>query len=76
MIGGRCAGCGLPGHRYGTSDPDHAYNAMGCVNSLRGMIADFWNGLPESTQRAMPTDLVRRIQAAIGTEQSDERDRS
>jgi hypothetical protein len=37
---GRCAGCGLPAHRYGTNDPDHDYDPMACVNSLRGLIED------------------------------------
>lgn len=37
-ITGTCAGCGLKGHRYGTTDPQHKFDAMGCVNSLKGLL--------------------------------------
>lgn len=29
-----CGICGRGAHRYGTSDPEHKYDAMGCVNML------------------------------------------
>jgi hypothetical protein len=31
-----CAMCGVSPHRYGTTDPEHEYDAMACVNSLLG----------------------------------------
>ncbi len=34
MIGGTCAACGLRGHRYGTTDPEHEYSATACINGL------------------------------------------
>ena len=34
LIGGICAACGLPGHRYGTTDPQHKYSATACINGL------------------------------------------
>lgn len=34
MIDGTCAACGLPGHRYGTTDTEHDYCATACINSL------------------------------------------
>lgn len=40
MIGGTCGGCGLPGHRFGTTDPSHDYSATACVNSLRGKVEE------------------------------------
>ena len=33
-IGGICAACGLPGHRYGTTDREHDYSATACINGL------------------------------------------
>jgi hypothetical protein len=32
--------CGQLWHRYGTSDPEHKYDAMGCVNTLRGRVEE------------------------------------
>jgi hypothetical protein len=29
-----CLICGQGAHRYGTTDPEHKYDAMGCVNML------------------------------------------
>lgn len=34
QIGGRCAVCGMPGHRYGTTDPKHKFDGVACVNGL------------------------------------------
>lgn len=36
-----CEMCGQPYHRYGLSDPEHKYDAMGCVNALRGRVEKF-----------------------------------
>lgn len=33
-----CAICGVGGHRYGTTDPYHEYDAMGCVNALLPLV--------------------------------------
>lgn len=30
----RCSACGMPGHRYGTTDRDHDYSATACINGL------------------------------------------
>lgn len=30
-----CPICGMPYHRYSPNDPEHEFNAMGCVNELR-----------------------------------------
>lgn len=30
-----CANCGQPAHRYGSTDPEHKPNLMGCINTLR-----------------------------------------
>lgn len=30
----KCAVCGISAHRYGTTDPEHDFDAMGCVNTL------------------------------------------
>lgn len=32
-----CGICGVGDHRFGTTDPDHEYDAMACVNSLLPM---------------------------------------
>jgi hypothetical protein len=37
---GVCAVCGTSAHRYGTSDPQHKYDAMGCVNMLRPLLLE------------------------------------
>lgn len=34
MFPGDCLICGEPGHRYGTTDPNHEFNAVACVNGL------------------------------------------
>lgn len=31
-----CAACGMPDHRYGTTDPHHEPDRMACINTLRG----------------------------------------
>lgn len=33
-----CAVCGVSPHRYGTTDPEHKYDAMGCVNMLLPLV--------------------------------------
>ncbi len=33
-IRGWCARCHMPGHRYGTTDPEHEPNVTACINSL------------------------------------------
>ena len=33
-IHGTCTTCGLPGHRYGSTDPEHTPSMSACVNSL------------------------------------------
>lgn len=38
MSAARCAVCGRPGHRYGTTDTEHAPDAIACVNGLLGEI--------------------------------------
>jgi len=35
-----CAACGQPYHRYSTADPEHEWNPIACINSLRGRIDD------------------------------------
>lgn len=56
MIGGTCTICGLPGHRYGTTDPEHAVDPVACVNSLRGenerlrRLMKAWQGLAEGRE--------------------------
>lgn len=39
-ISGRCATCGLPGHRYGSTDTEHDPNPVGCVNQLRAVLEE------------------------------------
>lgn len=50
-IGGTCAVCGRAGHRYGTTDPEHEFNATACVNGLlheieqlRSLLVVAWEG--------------------------------
>jgi hypothetical protein len=33
-----CGICGVGDHRFGTTDPYHEYDAMGCVNALLPLI--------------------------------------
>lgn len=53
---GLCAGCGLPGHRYGTSDPGHTYDAMACVNSLRAELQQV-----QEVADALAGDLIAEV---------------
>lgn len=35
----RCAGCGLPAHRYGRNEGPDRYDPIACINSLRSILA-------------------------------------
>ena len=61
-----CNGCGLlPGHRFGLSDPDHAYDATACVDALRRRVAELEATLArvvveiEAGERNTPYQLAR-----------------
>lgn len=76
-IEGTCGGCGLPGHRFGTTDPGHDYSATACVNSLRGEVERLnaelsaalcafqdIEGECRSRRRTTLTDAVMRVLSA------------
>lgn len=42
---GRCAVCDRPAHRYSTADPEHALDAVACVNGLLGEIGELRGAL-------------------------------
>ncbi len=62
--------CGMPGHRYGSTDTEHEPSYTACINSLRGHLdeartimrdaADFLGSYTDDTKLAQkfPTLLV------------------
>lgn len=75
-IVGTCAGCGLKGHRYGTTDPEHAFDAMGCVNSLKGLLRKVAKAsepvVISSTHHAisLPSDVWHDVVTASGYDET------
>jgi hypothetical protein len=55
------AGCGLPGHRYGTTDTEHDFDAMGCVNSLRAALRDCQKSEVVLTEEWTVSEDLQRI---------------
>lgn len=82
MIGGTCAACGLPGHRYGATDgPRRRYSATACINSLRSALEELdlayrliWDTIPADTEaigrfpRPAPLTQAERIKASTSDE--------
>ena len=38
---GRCAACGLPGHRYGRNEGPDRFDPQACINELRDRLRGF-----------------------------------
>jgi hypothetical protein len=56
-----CGICHTSPHRFGTTDPYHSYDAMGCVNSLLGAIERFVAAYDEQTPAIAEFATLRRI---------------
>lgn len=72
-IKGICAACGLPGHRYGTTDDGgRRYDPVGCINSLRGELEAAHKHLAEGATM-MEALLADREALAEGIREHDRR---
>jgi hypothetical protein len=53
----RCAICGLPGHRYGSTDDKHEASLYACINGLKWWVGRLTKGLGaaiKTIERSVP----------------------